>query len=170
MVAAYKIERINAMYGRVRTTLKRSKPPMPKSLRLMAGQFIREAMVRNLQGHALIHPGIEKMAAWGECSERQARRNVRIMEDWGYCIPVGKKSGGRSAIRYLVEPESLIRLMVECECNPHPDLMAEIRDLRADMRADMNPGHKAGHMSAGSYDGEGSASQPPLQVLRGGRS
>lgn len=151
-VPAYKREAINRMGSRLRSTLKRCDPPIPDSLRLSAVQVVKEGILRGLQGHSEIYPGIKKFAEWGGCSERQARRNVRVMEQWGLLSPVSSSKGGKLSTRFWVEPEAIIRVAMASEANPHPDLVSEIREFRADIRADITPGHKAGHMSAGIYN------------------
>ena len=150
MIAAYKKQAIDRMGGRLRAALKRCDPPLSDSLRLMAVQLVKEALVKGYQGHTEVHPGLKKLAQWGKCSERQARRNMRVLENWGLAVPVG---GGkaRRATEYWIEPESIIRVMMTLGANPHPDLMAEIRDfqadIRGDIRGDISGGHLAGHMS-----------------------
>ena len=151
MVAAYKREAIHRMGGRLRTTLGRCDPPLPDSLRLMAVQVVKEGILRGLMGHTEIHPGIKKLAKWGQCSERQARRNVRALEAWRVMQPVSNAKGGKLATRYWIEPEEIIRAAMCMGANPHPELIAEIRDFRADIRADIQGGHMSGHMSAGIY-------------------
>lgn len=155
-VPSHKREAINRMGARLSATLRRCDPPLPDSLRLCAVRVVREGILRGMEGFATIYPGMTRMAAWGGCSERQARRNVRTMEAWGLMQPVEAVEGGRKSTRFVVWPEAIIRLAIDTGANPHPDLIAEIRDMRADMGADMRAdtegGHKAGHMSAGSYD------------------
>jgi len=167
IVAGYKHEAINRMGARLRATLTRCDPPIPDSLRLMAVQIVKEGILRGLQGHTEIYPGMKKFAKWGGCSERQARRNVRALENWGLLTEVSHGKGGRHSTRYWVEPENMIRAAMAMDANPHPDLIAEIRDMRADMRADIHPGHEAGHMSAGSYDTTPAASPSRVPVSRG---
>lgn len=164
IVAAYKREAINRMGARLRATMRRCDPPLPDSLRLMAVQVVKEGILRGLQGYTEIHPGMKNFAKWGGCSERQARRNVRALENWGLITEVSHGKGGRNSTRYWVEPERIIRVLMIMDANPHPELIAEIRDMRADMRADIHPGHEAGHMSAGSYDSNPSAPPPSVQA------
>ena len=132
----------------------RCDPPMPDSLRLAAVHVVKEGLLRRMQGYTEIYPGMKKVAKWGGSSERQARRNVRLMEGWGLLTQVSAENGGKYATRFWVEPDAIIRVAMAFDANPHPDLIAEIRDMRADMRADIAPGHMAGHMaghvSAGS--------------------
>lgn len=168
IVAGYKREAINRLGARLRATLTRCDPPLPKSLRLMAVHVVKEGILRRLQGHTEIHPGMKKLAAWGGCSERQARRNLRALENWGLLTAVACAKGGNSATRFWVEPEAIVRVMVTLEANPHPELVAEIRDMmgavRADIRADIDPGHEAGHMSAGYIYTRRCAPSPPFPV------
>lgn len=170
MVPAYKREAINRMGARLSATLKRCDPALPDSLRLTASRAVKEGILRGLQGHPAIYPGIKKFAEWGGCSERQARRNVRTMEQWGLLTAIEGQKGGKVSTRYAVEPEAIIRLAMTMEANPHPDLIAEIREFRADIRADMNPGHVSGHMSAGYYNTNPDAvSRQALRAITGGR-
>jgi hypothetical protein len=167
-VPAYKREAVNRMGARLRATLKRCDPPLPDSLRLIAVQLIKEAIVRGIDGQPTIHPGMTKMAAWGGCSERQARRNVRTLEDAGVMVGHEFKKGGRRATRYSVDLEAVIRLAMSLGANPHHELVAEIRAMRADMRADIEGGHKAGHMSAGIHNSTAAPlSRRALRVVGG---
>ena len=138
------------MGARLRSTLKRCDPPLPNSIRLIAVKVVKEGIVWGLRGYGEIYPGMTKIAKWGSCSERQARRNVRVLEDWGLMTVVSHGKGGRKSTRYRVEPEQIIRVAMSRHANPHTELIAEIRDLRADMWEDIPPGHMAGHLSAGS--------------------
>lgn len=149
-VPSYKKEAINRMGLRLASTLRRCDPQLPDSLRLTAVHVVKEGILRALQGHGEIYPGVKKLAKWGGCSERHARRNARTMEEWGLLVVVSDSKGGKRSTRYWVDPDAIIRVSMALSANPHPDLIAEIRDLRADMRADITPGHMAGHMSAGS--------------------
>lgn len=169
IVAGYKREAINRMAARLRSTLKRCDPPIADSLRLTAVQVVKEGILRGLQGYSEIYPGMKKISQWGGCSERQARRNVRILENWGVITPVACGKGGKYSTRYWVEPENIVRAAMLMQANPHPDLIAEIRDLRADIRADITPGHMAGQMSAGSFDIDKSLRVPntPAQTTGG---
>ena len=170
IVPAYKREAINRMGARIAATLKRCDPPMPDSLRLTAARAIKEGFIRGLQGYPSIYPGIKKFADWGGCSERQARRNVRTMEQWGLLTAISGQKGGKVSTRFAVEPEAIIRLAMNLDANPHPDLITEIREFRADIRADTEGGHVSGHMSAGSFDNR----EVPLSIrafrsIQGGR-
>lgn len=147
MVPAYKQEAVHRMGNRLRSTLKRCDPDLPDSLRLMTVQVVKEGILRGLMGQTEIHPGIKKLAAWGSCSERQAQRNVRALECWGVLAPVAYLKGGRRATRYWVDPEALIRAMMVMGANPHPDLIAEIRDFMGDVRGDRNGDIEGRHMS-----------------------
>ncbi len=68
------------------------------------------------------------IAGWGKCSVRQARRHVRKLEGWRFLEPMPRKTGGRRATCYRVNPDALIRIMMVEHCNPHPNLIASIRD------------------------------------------
>ncbi|WP_135507502.1 hypothetical protein [Roseovarius aestuariivivens] len=148
----YKRKAINTMGAGLRTTLSRCDPRLAKSFRLMTVQIIKEGIVRGLQGHAAIYPGMNKLAKWGNCSKRQARRNMATLENWGVVTPLDEKKGGQFSTRYQVEPEALIKAMIIMGANPHPNLIAAIRDFKAEFKADIYPGHEVGQMSAGKYN------------------
>lgn len=141
MLTAYKAQAINFACNRLRDTLKRCDPALPDSLRLQAVQLVKECLRQGYMGQSEIHPGIAKMAKWGKCSERQARRNVRALENWGVAFPVSHVRGGKHAPRYWVEPVALTRAAQVMGANPSPELVSEIRDLldgfRADIRGDI---------------------------------
>lgn len=153
----YKRKAINKMGASLRTTLSRCDPRLAKSLRLMTVQIIKEGIVRGLQGHTAIYPGMNKLAKWGNCSTRQARRNMETLENWGVVTPLDEKKGGQFSTRYRVEYEVLIKAMIILGVNPHPNLIAEIRDFVEVFRADIYPRHQAGQMSAGKYNTQDNA-------------
>lgn len=160
-ITKHKADAINRLGARLRETLKRCDPPISDSLRLMIAHIAKDALTKSYRGDTEIHPGVAKLAKWGNCGERQARRNLRQMEAWEIVQPVGYLRGGKYATRFWVDLQAIIRLVMFRGANPHADLITEIREhmdvvgvspiapARADIRADIEGGHMAGQMSAG---------------------
>lgn len=144
---SHRAEAINRMCGRVQSTLLRCSDdapcPITKSLRLLIPKLLKEALSKGHMGHAEIHPSNGKMAKWAGCSSRHVRRHIRALEVIGFMVPVSHQKGGKRAVRYWVEPEALIRFMMASGANPHPDLVAEIRDETRLVRGDMRPDIRA---------------------------
>jgi hypothetical protein len=176
MLTAYKAQAINFACNRLRDTLKRCDPALSDSLRLQATQLVKECLRQGYKGQPEIHPGMAKMAKWGKCSERQAKRNMRTLEGWRVAQVVSDQRGGKRATRYWVEPEFLLRRAMVLGANPSPDLVAEIRDLidgfRGDSRGDMRGDtcHDTCHpeIRSISYVGQIQNRQNALCETRGG--
>jgi hypothetical protein len=110
----------------LRATLRRCDPPLGDSLLLMAVEIVREGMLLGYCGHAEIHPGMAKLAKWGKCSERQARRNIRELECWELAIPASFVKGGKHSTGYAIDPEAIIRIAQELGANPTVDLVTKL--------------------------------------------
>jgi hypothetical protein len=90
---------------------------------------------------------MQKIAKWGSCSERQARRNIRTLECWGFLQPIEAQKGGNKSTRFCVDLEVIISVARCTGANPHPKLISAIRVFKPDMP----PGQEAGQMSAGIF-------------------
>ncbi|QLQ17741.1 MAG: hypothetical protein HZT43_01975 [Exiguobacterium profundum] len=66
-----------------------------------------------------IHPGIAKMAKWAAASDRTARVNVRVFENWGVLVPVAFLEGGQGqAVHYLVDSRALFSALCRLGLKP----------------------------------------------------
>lgn len=150
----------------LRDTLRKDKATFPPSLAGMCcGLIAHWGRMRRSKQHT-IHPGVAKMASWGGCSERQAQRNMRMLEAWGFVSVAGNEGGGRHARRYTLDTEVLCRVMIDLGLNPHPTLLDKLRDpaVRGDMRGDM----RGDAMSPGSYRDTAGVSRPSESTSQGG--
>ncbi len=127
---------IDGMARLIEATLRRAETPLPGTLIAQAGALIRFCLRKHLAGN-LAHPGLARMAKMGKCSERQARRNLRVLEAWGVMHPIAYQKGGRWATRYWVRIDALMRTLVALGCNPSSVLVAKSDQARADIRADI---------------------------------
>ncbi|WP_417729461.1 hypothetical protein [Roseovarius sp.] len=140
---------LNVLSKRLDQTLRRCDPPLTKTSRLILAKATIEFVRRTLLGATTIYPGMEKLARWGNCSERQARRVVRNLEGFGLLVPVAAQKGGKYATRYIVDIEGIVRFMMSRFANPHTSLIGQMRDNRDRIFTEKHPGHVSGHMSAG---------------------
>jgi len=93
-----------------------------------------------VRGDQVIYPGMEKLAAWGECSERHARTHMRFLGDeWKAVRRVKYAQGGRRATRYQLSGEMLFRGLVARGCNPSPELREGLS------KYDLKPASPAGN-------------------------
>lgn len=127
---AHQQKAINEMGGQLRRTLRRADPAMPKSLMRLVVALVKEGLQRRFQGHERIHPGVKKMAKWGDCTGRTAQRHLRVLEADGVAVPLARQKGGRFyATVYGIDYEALVRFLMISRCNPSPALISQIRDL-----------------------------------------
>ncbi len=142
--------KIDDLAKHVQSTLSRAVEPLPQSLIRQLGGLISHCLRVHMRGDDAC-PGIKKMAGFGKCSERQARRNLRQIEAWLVMCPTQYIKGGRRTTRYWLDLMALKRALVCLGCNPSPALLEKIadayRDINPDMRADIKPGHEGGHMT-----------------------
>lgn len=148
--------KIDDLAKQVQSTLGRADPPLPNSLIRQLGGMITLCLRQHAAGRDAF-PGLKKMANIGKCSERQARRNLRMIENWGVLNVTAHASGGRYRPRYWLDLYALRRALVSLQCNPSRNLMAKIADLTGDMGGDIRGdtggdtggdtkgGHMAGH-------------------------
>lgn len=126
---------IDGMSRLVEAAMGRATTPLPASLITQTGGMLRYCLRRHLVGNPA-HPGMAKMAKMAKCSERQARRNLRVLEAWGVLHVVAYPKGGRWATRYWVKIDAMKRTLVALGCNPSRHLVAKMEHVREDMRAD----------------------------------
>ncbi|MCK0171472.1 hypothetical protein MWU53_10420 [Aliiroseovarius sp. S1123] len=157
---------IDDLSRHVCSTLRRCPCRLGNSFIEMTGGLLRHCLRKHLAGQAA-HPGNSKMAKMGNCSDRQARRNLRQLEAWSVLIPFSDKKGGRRATRYWLDLIALKRAMVLAGCNPSRELVEKIDAvsdlLRTDIRADMRPDM----MSAGYSKDTPSAPAGNFRVVGG---
>lgn len=165
--------RIDDLVANLRTTMARAGDVFPTSMRNQLAQTVSAFLRLSLADHPFIHPGMAKMARWGQCCERQARRNFGTFEAWGIVTVVAYPKGGRRASRFVVNFDAIRDTLVELGANPSKALCDKLRDARnpdinPDIKADANPDICPDTMSAGIQTvGEGHFST--LRLIAGGR-
>jgi hypothetical protein len=129
---------IDDLSQHVRATLERATTPIGPSLIKVCGGMISHCLRVTRTGKDA-HPGLAKIAKMGRCCERQARRNVRVLEAWGVLQPTAFQKGGRWATRYWFDLVALKHVLISLGCNPSPVLFEKIDALRGDIRGDICP-------------------------------
>lgn len=118
---------INRAERRLREAVRRAglPPTLARQVARMFGHYAR----KRLAGHATVWPGMAKMAAWGECGERMARKNFRQLEAGGVVHVASHATGGRRlSTEWWIDPAGLRRWLILTRANPSRDLL---RDLAA---------------------------------------
>jgi hypothetical protein len=147
-----KLVNIDDMSRHVEAVMRRATTHLPKSLITQTGGMLRYCLRQHIAGNPA-HPGMAKIAKMGKCSERQAQRNMRVLEAWGvFCITAYGK-GGRWAPRYWTDLDAMKRALISLGCNPSIDIVEKMelirgdiwQDIRGDIRRDirrdaMSPG------------------------------
>jgi|APGre2960657404_1045060.scaffolds.fasta_scaffold66334_1 hypothetical protein len=133
------VANIDGLSRLVESAMGRATTPLPASLITQTGGMLRHCLRRHLVGNPA-HPGIAKMAKMGKCSERQARRNLRVLEAWGVLSAAAYPKGGRWATRYWVEIDAIKQTLIALGCNPSRNLVSKMGQVWADMRADKRGG------------------------------
>ena len=114
----------------LRTTLRKHKDTVPPSLAGQICGLLSHWGRQRLRRQEVIHPGMERMAEWGHCTDRQARTNRRTLEHWGFLEPTDYRKGGRRATRFRVHVGPLIQALVLLDVNPSPSLIEKLREVQ----------------------------------------
>ena len=152
--------RINKTGGRLSRALHRLDPPMSKSLRQMIVALTKHGLQRRFMGDRYMHPGLKKIAEWGQCSKRQARTNMRTLEALRIIIPIMNQKGGRYyATVYALNGEAVIQFLIQNGANPSMKMVSDFRELitqsehhetreKEEEKAEEKGGRKGGKTSA----------------------
>lgn len=96
---------------------------LPPSLSRQAARMVGYFAHKRLRGCHAVWPGMEKMAKWGGCGERMARKNFAQLEAGKVIHRVGAEKGGwRLATEWIVDPKALKRWLILIGANPSPKL------------------------------------------------
>lgn len=161
--------RIDDLASNLRSTMARVGDVFSPSMRRQLAQIVANYLRLKLRGEAFMHPGMAKMGRWGDCHERQARRNFAQLRAWGVVEIVAYPRGGRRSSRFVVHFGAIKRLLVEMGANPSLALCEKLNDaqnpdINPDMNRAKNPDMCPDTMSAGIHtDGEGK--EDPSQVV-----
>ncbi len=113
--------------GLLADTMRRAKPvAIPDSLRRQMKEVVRLALSNRRNGSETISPTINELKQAARCESRQARNNMRTLEEWGALIRL-QKGGGTEAATYAFDGEALFRKLVSLGCNPGKDLRKGLR-------------------------------------------
>ena len=127
-----KLIRIDDLSRHVENVMGRATTPLPKSLIAQTGGMLRYCLRKHLEGN-LAHPGMTRIAKMGKCSERQAQRNMRVLESWGVFSVAAYGKGGRWAPRYRVEIDGLRQSLLALGCNPSSEIIEKMELVRGDI-------------------------------------
>lgn len=131
---------IDDLCRHLRNTMARSDGFLPRSLIRQLTGTVSWFLRQQLLGQRVIHPGMAKMAKWGECSERQARKNFAKMRCYEVVEPISYVCGGRRATRFFVNLAAIKRLLVVTGCNPSPALIEKLDEALAKVKnPELNP-------------------------------
>ena len=130
------VQNISSTVKLLDATLKRARPNrIPASLRAQLVKLVSHWLYWRLLGAVEVYPGIARMAVWASASERQARSNMRILENWRVAVPLAYAKGGRRATRFRIDEEALFRVLVHLGCNPGDRLrLALVRNPEIKLR------------------------------------
>jgi len=117
---------IDRTVAQLRKTMGRNSEKFPTSLRNQLSKLVGHCARMHLQNLSYVHPGMRKMADWGECSERQARSNFAALREEHVIVPLFYEKGGRRATRFRVDFVALKASLVRNGANPHPTLLARL--------------------------------------------
>ena len=131
-----KLVKIDDLSRHVEAVLGRATTHLPKSLIAQAGGMLRYCLRQHLAGNPA-HPGIARIAKMGKCSERQAQRNMRVLEAWGVFYVAAYGKGGRWAPRYWTDLDAVKRTLISLGCKPSNDIVEKMQSLRGDIREDV---------------------------------
>lgn len=100
---------------------------LPPSLARQGARMVGYYAHKRLRGFQAVWPGMKKMAQWGQCTERQARRNFAQLEAGQVIRRVGAEKGGRRlATEWIVQPGEMKRWLILIGANPSPTLLGLI--------------------------------------------
>ena len=131
-----KLVKIDDLSRHVEAVLGRATTHLPKSLIAQTGGMLRYCLRQHLAGNPA-HPGMAKIAKMAKCSERQAQRNMRVLEAWGVFYVVAYGKGGRWAPRYWTDLDAAKQTLIALGCNPSNDIVEKMQSMRGDIRVDM---------------------------------
>lgn len=109
-------QEIDALSRLVEAAMKRAHHPQPRSLIRQLSGMIRFCLRHHVAGN-VAHPGVARIAKMGDCRERMAQRNLRILENWGVLHVAPKPDGGGFATRYVLDLNAVARVLITLQCN-----------------------------------------------------
>lgn len=78
-------------------------PDMPTSMQDQLVGIVCHALKEVEKGSYSINPGMGKMAEWGRCSDRQARKNFRALKQSGVVVVRSQDDGGHRRTVFEVD-------------------------------------------------------------------
>ncbi|MFN9089467.1 MAG: hypothetical protein ACK5W7_18325 [Gemmatimonadaceae bacterium] len=88
--------------------------------------LVRTALKHRRLGLDTFSEAMADIAKAAGCKVRQARDNMRAVENWG-AFELLAEGGGTANPTWRMDGEALFRALVACGCNPHPDLRDGLR-------------------------------------------
>lgn len=100
--------KIRAASKRMWTVLHRYRITSSAAIRDMLPEMVAAFRLARLEGDQAVSAGIDQLARWGKCSDRQARRHMRTLEAEGLVIDLENASGGhRKPLRWKIDEQRL---------------------------------------------------------------
>jgi hypothetical protein len=168
----FELVRVDDLARHLRTTMARAGDVFAASMRSQLSHIVSWFLRMRLAGAAYIHPGMAKMARWGQCSERQARENFSRLRQWGVVEVVAYPKGGRRASRFVVHFSAIKMLLVEMGANPSTALCDKFRNaenpaLKPEFGGVRNPAVLPAFTSAGIPADGGASGRLEADVVGG---
>jgi hypothetical protein len=95
-------------------------------MRLQITYLVRLALKWRRVGRDSFSEPMADLAKGANCGIRQARSNMRALENWGAIVQIAR-GGGAANAAWRLDGEMLFRALVACGCNPDPKLRAALR-------------------------------------------
>lgn len=161
------VRAINDMIRHLGNSIARNHGIFTRSMEGQVLGLLSHWLRERLAGNDCVRPGIQQMAKWGRCSERQAQRNLRQMEQWGVVRVAADGHGGRSMRPALtVHIDMLMRALTALAMKMSKALIAKITAFFETPVAPEKGDKKGDTVSPAYREDTHTASRPPLsQVL-----
>lgn len=143
---------VDDMVRHLRNSFARNHGAVTRSMEGQVLGLLSHWLRERLAGNDCIRPGVAQLAKWGRCSERQAQRNQRQLEQWGVIRIAADGHGGRSMRPAMtVHIDMLMRALVALAMRMSKSLVAKItaffetkpEPVKGDKKGDtMSPAYK----------------------------
>ncbi|WP_223428859.1 hypothetical protein [Tateyamaria pelophila] len=122
------VEQINKTKGLLRKAIRRA--GLPPSLCRQAAGMVGYYAHKRMSNFHTVYPGMKRMAEWGDCTERQARRNFAQLEAGRVIWRVGAEKGGRRlATEWIIDFGGLKKWLILIGANPSPMLLGLLESI-----------------------------------------
>ena len=174
---------VDDMVRHLRNSFARNHGAVTRSMEGQVLGLLSHWLRERLAGNDCIRPGVAQLAKWGRCSERQAQRNQRQLEQWGVVGVAADGHGGRSMRPAMtVHIDMLLRALMALAMRISKSLKAKIaaffetkpEPVKGDKKGDtVSPAYKEdtkdsslGHLRSALMSGIWGRYQPPRRSKR----